>query len=42
MKLEQFRKEGVSRFIWSVPSEGRDAVLAKLDELVKVREALEG
>lgn len=41
-KLEQFRKEGVSRFIWSVPSEGRDVVLAKLDELVKVREQLEG
>jgi len=41
-KLEQFKREGVSRFIWSVPSEGRDVVLAELDALVKVREQLEG
>ncbi|MEE8433421.1 MAG: LLM class F420-dependent oxidoreductase [bacterium] len=41
-KLEQFREEGVSRFIWGVPSEGRDVVLAKLDGLVKLREQLEG
>ena len=41
-KLDQFRREGVSRFIWGVPSEGRDVVLAKLDGLVKLREQLEG
>jgi probable F420-dependent oxidoreductase len=39
-KLEQFRAEGVSRFIWSVPSAGRDEVLPRLDALVKLRAQL--
>jgi probable F420-dependent oxidoreductase len=39
-KLEQFRAEGVSRFIWSVPSAGRDEVLPRLDALVKLRAEL--
>ncbi|MBI3993764.1 MAG: LLM class F420-dependent oxidoreductase [Candidatus Lambdaproteobacteria bacterium] len=39
-KLAQFRAEGVSRFVWSVPSAGRDVVLPKLDELARLKEQL--
>ena len=39
-KMAQFRDEGVSRVVWSVPSAGRDVVLPKLDELVRQREQI--
>ncbi len=41
-KLEQFRDEGLSRFIWSVPSDEPGVVLRRLDELVRLREQVEG
>ncbi len=39
-KLEQFHREGVARFIWSVPSAGRDEVLRELDQLARLKDEL--